>query len=96
MSKVYYLKSYHRGRYTIIKGTVEQLRNYFGYTLECGHSWNNNINKYPTTYKGLISAISKSYRETMGSCYDPDFVDEATEQDYINAEALGYRTSDAD
>lgn len=93
-NKIYYLKEYHRGRYTIIKGTVEQLRNYFGYTLECGHSWNNKINKYPTTYKGLLSAINKSFHETQGCCYDPDSVSEATEDDYVNAEAKGYRTSD--
>ena len=95
MPKVYYLKSYHRGKDTIIKGTVEQLKNYFGYTLECGYSWNHKINQNPTTYKGLISAINKSYHETQGCCYDQDYVSEATENDYLNAEQLGYRTSDA-
>lgn len=94
-NKIYYLNKYHRGRNTIIKGTVEQLRNYFGYTLECGHSWNNKINLQPTTYKGLISAINKSYHETQGSCYDQDYVSEATENDYINADNFGYRTSEA-
>lgn len=94
-NKIYYLNSYHRGRNTIIKGTVEQLRKYFSYTLECGHSWNNKISMHPTTYKGLISAINKSYYETQGSCYDPDYVMEATENDYTNADNLGYRTSEA-
>ena len=50
---------------------------------------------YEIYYKSLISNLNKSYRETMGSCFDPDFVDEATEEDYINAEANGYRTSEA-
>lgn len=93
-NKIYYLNEYHRGRETIIKGTIEQLRNYFGYTLECGHSWNNKINMHPTTYKGLLSAINKSFHETQGCCYDQDSVSEATEDDYVNAEAKGYRTSD--
>ncbi len=95
-AKYYYVKKYHRDHFTIVKGTIDQLvNNYFGYTLECGASWNNRINSKPRTYKSLISNLNKSYRETMGSCWDPDFVDEATEEDYINAEAKGYRTSEA-
>lgn len=31
----------------------------------------------------------------MGSCYDPDFVVEATEEDYINAAANNYYTTEA-
>ena len=49
---------------------------------------------HPTTYKGLLSAINKSFHETQGCCYDQDSVSEATEDDYVNAEAKGYRTSD--
>lgn len=94
-AKVYFIKKYHRGRYTIVKGTVEQLVKYFGYILECGHSWNPKINKNPTTYKSLISNLNKSYHETQGSCYDPDFVDEATENDFVNAESNSYKTSEA-
>ena len=94
-AKIYFIKKYHRGRYTIVKGTIEQLVEYFGYALECGHSWNSKINKNPTTYKSLISNLNKSYHETQGSCYDPDFVDEATENDFVNAESNGYKTSEA-
>lgn len=94
--KYYYVKEYHRGRYTIVKGTIDQLvHNYFGYTLECGRSWNDRINSEPKTYKSLISNLNKSYHETMGSCYDPDFVVEATEEDYINAAANNYFTAEA-
>lgn len=89
----YYVKKYHRGHYTIIKGTIGSLIGYFGYTLECGHSWNSRINLEPKTYKSLISNLNKSYRETQGSCYDQDYVSEATEEDFINAEAKGYRVS---
>lgn len=95
-AKYYYVKKYHRGHYTIVKGTIDQLvHNYFGYTLDCGASWNSKINSEPKTYKSLISNLNKSYHETMGSCFDQDFVEEATEEDYINAEAKGYRTSEA-
>lgn len=94
--RYYYVKKYHRGRYTIVKGTIDQLvNNYFGYTLDCGHSWNDRINPKPKTYKSLISNLNKSYHETQGGCFDQDFVDEATEEDYINAEAKGYSTSEA-
>lgn len=93
--KYYYVKKYHRGRYTIVKGTLEALINYFGYTLDCGHSWNDRINLRPKTYKSLISNLNKSYHETIGSCYNPDFVVEATEGDYINAAANNYYTAEA-
>ena len=93
--KTYYVKKYHRGRRTVVKGTIEQLVRYFGYTLECGNSWNSKIKTNPTTYKSLISNLNKSYYETQGSCFDQDYVDEATENDYLNAEQLGYMTSEA-
>ena len=93
--KIYYIEKYHRGRYTIIKGTLEQLVKYFSYTLECGRSWNHKINPKPTTYKSLISNLNKSFHETMGSCFDQDSVSEATEEDYLNAESKGNRTSEA-
>ena len=90
--KVYYLKSYYRGKFTVIEGTVEGLRKHFSYTLEVGHSWNSKINTEPKTYKSLINNINDSYRENIGSCYDPDYVTEATEDEFKNAESLGYRT----
>ena len=95
MEKIYYIKKYHRGHYTIIKGTISGfVHNYFGYTLDCGHSWNDKINPEPKTYKSLISNLNKSFHETQGSCFDQDFVEEATENDYINAKEFGYITSE--
>ena len=96
MEKIYYIKKYHRGYETVIKGTINAfVHNYFGYTLDCGHSWNSKINKEPKTYKSLISNLNKSYHETQGCCFDQDYVSEATEDDYVNAEKYGYRTSEA-
>lgn len=51
-------------------GTVEELTQYFSYTLEIGNSWNNKISRNPKTIKSLVSNLQKSYDEKEGSCYD--------------------------
>ena len=54
-------------RETIFEGTLEHLKNgVFGYTLECGSSWNRKINRNPKTINALITAINKSYDEIEG------------------------------
>jgi hypothetical protein len=68
--KVYTLTKTRKGRDSEIKGTLDELKNYFGYTLECGHSWNPKINKDPKTISSLITALRKSYDETEASCYE--------------------------
>lgn len=74
-TKLVAVEKYHRGRYRIVCGPIEYLRDgYFGYTLECGNSWNPRINPYPKTGAALVSALNKSYRETQGSCWDRDSV----------------------
>ena len=55
------------------KGTLPQLTKCFGYTLECGHSWNPRITTTPKTVKSLVSALNKSVYETQGSCYNQDY-----------------------
>lgn len=72
---------YHRGRETLWVGTVAQLADAFGYTLERGHSWNTSIKRENEikTVKSLVGNLNKSYRETMGSCYDPDFASDGSE-----------------
>lgn len=72
-TKLVAVEKYHRGRYSIVCGSIEYLREgYFGYTLECGNSWNPRINTCPKTGAALVSVLNKSYRETQGSCWDPD------------------------
>ena len=62
--KIYSVNSIHRGRTTTYTGTLEYLENnVFGYTLECGHSWNNKIPRYPKTIKSLINALNNSAEE---------------------------------
>jgi len=72
--KTYKVENYHRGRKSIVEGTLAYLIDYFGYTLECGNSWNPKINRQPKTIKSLITNLNNSYSETMGCCYDPDYV----------------------
>lgn len=62
-----------RGNQSETTDTLENLVKHFGYTLECGNSWNPKINRNPKTAKGLISALNKSVSETQGACYDPDY-----------------------
>ena len=73
-AKVYTLKWERRGSERSTSGTVEQLTRYFGYTLECGNSYNPKINRKPKTIKALVSAINRSYEETQASCYERTYV----------------------
>ena len=51
----------------IFEGTLEHLKSgVFGYTLECGVSWNPKINRNPKTINALITAVNKSYDEIEG------------------------------
>ena len=63
-AKKIYVASIHNGRVTIYHDTMEVMTNgIFGYTLECGNSWNNKIPRYPKTIKSLIKALNASAEE---------------------------------
>jgi ribosomal protein L17 len=69
--KIYRLKKTRSGMSstyeTIYEGTLDHLINgVFGYTLQCGSSWNRKINRNPKTIRALVTAINKSYEETEG------------------------------
>lgn len=54
----------HKGRDMEFEGTMEHLlSNVFGYSLECGNSWNNKIQRYPKTGKALVKALNQSADE---------------------------------
>ena len=73
MAKEITVRSYHRGRSHDWTGTIKELvDDVFGYTLECGHSWNPKINRYPKTAKALVKALNQSVAETQGGCYEQD------------------------
>lgn len=62
--KQYTIISTHRDRETEFTGTIEHLtHNVFGYTLECGHSWNHRIPRWPKSINALINALNKSADE---------------------------------
>ena len=64
MAKEVTIIAYHNGRATEYTGTIEHLRTeVFGYTLECGNSWNPKINRNPKTAKALVNALNKSADE---------------------------------
>ena len=65
--KEYYIKheNFLRGYFTIWRGTLEHLINdVFGYTLDCGNSWDNKINKNPKTGKSLVNNLNRSASAT--------------------------------
>lgn len=73
MAKDITVKVWHRGRERTYTGTVEHLsKNVFGYTLECGNSWNPKIKLHPKTGKALVKALNMSVEETQGGCFERD------------------------
>jgi hypothetical protein len=62
--KKIYVAAVHRDRTTIWGAPLSEMNHgIFGYTLECGHSWNNKIPREPKGQKSLISALNKSADE---------------------------------
>ena len=57
----------------VVTGTLEYLRKYFNYTLECGQSYehekgNKKINMNPKSAKALVSALNKAEANRSASC----------------------------
>ena len=68
-------------RTTIWAGTIDDLVNdVFGYTLECGNSWNHKVNRYPKSAKSLVTNLNKA---AEASCrhYQDTYYDIATEDE---------------
>lgn len=64
MRKIVYITSTHRGDERVYAGTVDYLVDkVFGYTLECGHSWNERIKENPKTAPSLVKALNLSAAE---------------------------------
>lgn len=71
MAKEVTVKTTYKGREHLYTGTIEHLvKHVFGYTLECGYSWNNKINPNPKTAKSLITNLEKSEEEIRGGCFN--------------------------
>ena len=52
-----------------VSGTLDELTEYFSYTLEIGNSRDSRISRKPKTIKSLINAINKSI-SISGRYYD--------------------------
>lgn len=52
-----------------VSGTLDELIEYFSYTLIVGHSWDSRIPLKPRTIKSLINALNKSF-DISGRYYD--------------------------
>ena len=80
--KMIFIASFHNGRKTIYGGTLEYLLNdVFGYTLECGNSWNSKIPRFPKSAKSLVKALNNSADECRR--YNDSFI-LSTEEEFKN------------
>lgn len=98
MAKVFYVKEIHStrngSRTTIWEGTIDYLKSkVFGYTLDCGASWNPKINSDPKSLKSLVSNLNKSDDEIHGSCFTRNSYYESTKEEFDSAEAKGWSVS---
>ena len=62
-SKYICVRKHHNGRTSLWCGTLQSLiRDVFGYTLACGHSWRSSISENPRGLKSLVLSLNKSYQ----------------------------------
>ncbi len=72
MSKVFTIVVHRRGNETEVKGTITELTEYFGYTLEVGRSYewergNKRINKNPRTISSLVNNLNNAKRNAAAN-----------------------------
>lgn len=67
------IKHRRGGKKSTATGTVAELTKNFGYTLQCGNSYNPKISLEPKTAKALVNALNKSVDEIQKGSYDPDY-----------------------
>lgn len=69
---IYKIEKTRKGRTKVIEGTLQELTKYFGYTLECGNSYNSKISRNPKTAAQLVKCLEMSVQETQGGCFEQD------------------------
>lgn len=62
-------------RECLIEGTLEYLTNYFGYTLEIGHSCDSKISIRPKTIKSFLSNLQRSLDIKEAACYSRTYIE---------------------
>ncbi len=75
MVELYKLKKTYKDRESIVEGTLQDLINYFSYTLEIGHSWNKKIQKQPKNISSFLRNLHDSFSEKEAACYGRTFVE---------------------
>lgn len=58
-----------------VKGTLDELIEYFSHTLAIGHSWNKKIDRKPKTIKSFVKNLQMAYTAKEISCYERTFVE---------------------
>ena len=58
-----------------ISGTVEELTQYFGYTLAVGNSHDKRVNEHPKTIKSLLTNLTRAFGIVEGCCYSRTSID---------------------
>lgn len=76
--KEYTIIVHRRNRDREVTGTIEYLTRYFGYTLECGKSWerergNKKINLHPTTGKSLVTNLNNAVTNSAANGYSSEW-----------------------
>lgn len=99
MSEVYTVVVHRRGNEKDVSGTIHELIEYFGYTLEVGQSWqhekgNKKINRNPETIEELVKNLNNAKKnasangqpDTYYTCDNVDDIDEDDDfdEDYDN------------
>lgn len=64
---------YRKGRETEVTGTLEELTEYFRYTLESGNSYNSKISLTPKTAKTLVNALNRATDYLQAGSFDPNY-----------------------
>lgn len=83
--KVYFIEvrrvSFYRpDTVTVYGGTIDDFVNeIFSYTLECGHSWEPKVNRYPKSFNSLIKNLNKA-NEASCSHYQNTYYNLASDE----------------
>lgn len=98
MSEVYTIVVNRRGNEKDVSGTIPELIEYFGYTLEVGQSWqhekgNKKINRNPETIEELVKNLNNAKKNASANgqpdtYYTCDDVDDWDDEDDIDEDDI--------
>jgi hypothetical protein len=74
-NKIYKVKTTYTGNPITSEGTLEELIQYFSYTLKIGNSHNVAIKLNPRSIEALVNGLKKSYAIKECKCYEKTSVE---------------------